>query len=719
MVYQINKGWGVVQDIHEFGEKYEIFKRDYDPTLFGLPHMKAMPPWQPIDRLEHLQLTLANNPYYDFSLRQFNAAPWWYRNVFDVPECGEYATLTFKGVDYFADVWLNEVHLGSHEGYNNPFTFDVSGILQPKDNLLIVKVWSPLENNVLEGCHNVRFLFVIRDLMKGTYEHSDTFLPRDVNPLGIWNDVEVEVHDGVRLNDDPNIPYELADDYSEAKLHPVYQLYSHKEESVNYRITVRLEGDIRPVVTASGTADLSAGENTLTTGILLQRPKLWTVWERGRAWRYTATLEILRDGKIILENTQAFGIRRVEIHRDETEVYFKLNGEKIYLRGATYFPDAYISANDGDLFRRDIAAAKLCGMNSWRVHVHTERDEFYDLCDKEGILLMQDSDFNFIHHTTEEWMHRALGIFDETVKRLRNHPSIFCWVLLNEPRLEYYLTDRPGPQMKKLIEELAPGCPYILSSWSSNDPDSGDSHNYQGSLEGIHTHYTDIHDWREKLNSEFGMDAPPVYSTLRQSPEIVDILGKVVDGIDIIHYYQYRYLKYFIEHYRLQKFAPCGGHYQFLFSDTAPSSQFGIYDRRGLPKMGQRACIESNQPIAVMMDATRDKPIAVWVVNDLLKPLGDVTVETVVWNDAGNIIVDEATLVTVEGNSRVFVSPLEFDVDSAREYTVRLRIVDAQGEILAENVYEKAFNHPDHVAGHPYQMHHGLAQRMFWAWLDK
>lgn len=719
MVIELKKGWGVVQDIHELGEKFEFFKRSYDYSKFGTPDMKAVPPWQPIDRLEHLQLTLAKNPYYDFSLRQFNAAPWWYRNVFDVPGCGDCATLTFKGVDYFADVWLNEQYLGSHEGYNNPFSFDVGGILQEKDNLLVVKVRAPLEQEILPGHENERFLFVVHDQMKGTYEHSDTFIPRDVNPLGIWNDVIVETYDSVRLDGDAHVPYDLSEDYAEAVLHPTYALHSHKAQQVDYRITVRLEGDIRPVVVSSGKIALAAGANDLTDTLVLANPKLWTVWERGRAWRYAATLEVLRDGKVLLENTRAFGIRRIEIHRDEIEVYFKLNGQKIYLRGATYFPDCYVSANDVDLFKRDIANAKLCGMNTWRIHVHTEREEFYDLCDKAGILLMQDSDFNWTHPTTEAWTERAVGIFSETVRHLRDHPSIFCWVLLNEPRLDSYLTERPGPQLKALIEKLDPSRPYILSSWSINDPDSGDSHNYEGSLHGAHTHYTNIHDWLEKLNTEFGMDAPPVYSTLRQDPEIVKILGKVVDGIDIIHYYQYRYLKYFIEHYRLQKFAPCGGHYQFLFSDTAPCSQFGIYDRRGLPKLGQRACIESNQPLAVMMDATRDKPIAVWVINDLLEALGDVTVETVVWDNAGNIIVDEAKEVYVAGNDRLQVSPLDFAVDADKEYTVRLRILDAKGEILAENVYEKAFNHPEHVPGHPFQMHHGLAQRMFWAWLEK
>lgn len=719
MILKLEKGWGVVQDIHELGEKYGIFKRDYDYSLFGTQNMKTMPPWKPVNRLEHLQLTMAKDPYNDFALRQFNAAPWWYHNVFDVPDCDKYAVLTFKGVDYFADVWLNEVYLGSHEGYNNPFSFDVSGILQPKDNLLVVKVSAPLEFNIVDEHYNERFLFLSRDQMKGTYEHSDTFLPRDANPVGIWNDVEIELFDRVRLEEYGNVPYELSDDYRRATLHPAYSLYSHVDCEAEYDITVLEEGTPFAVAAVSGKIFLRPGSNKLNDDLVIDNPKLWTVWERGETHRYVAKLTVSIGGRTVLENERAFGIRRIEIVRNKEEVYFKLNGDKIYLRGATYFPDVYVSANDVSLFRRDIAAAKTCGMNSWRIHVHTERDEFYDLCDKEGIMLIQDSDFNWTHPTTEEWTERAVGIFSETVKRLRDHPCIFCWVLMNEPRLDSYFTERPGPQFRELIKTLAPDTPYILSSWSIDDPESGDSHNYEGSLHGIQTHYTNIHDWREKLNTEFGFDAPPVYSTLRNYPEICEMLGDVVDGLDAIHYYQYRYLKYFIEHYRLMKFAPCGGHYQFLFSDTAPTSQFGIYDRRGLPKMGQRACIESNQPIAVMMDATRDKPIAVWVVNDLIKDLGEVNVSISVWDSDGNVIVDEVKQITVGANDRCFVSDLDFEVDQDREYTVSLRVEDKAGKLLAKNIYEKAFNHPDHVAGHPYQMNHGYAQRMFWAWLDK
>lgn len=718
MKIELKKGWSVIQDIHELGEFYEMYKADFDPTMFGLPKMTATPPWQPIDRLEHLQLTLADNPYYGFGLRQFNEHPWWYRNVFDMPERGEYAALTFKGVDYFADVWLNEVYLGCHEGYQNPFTFEVGHLLRDKDNLLIVKVRAPWENNIMPGLANDRFLHLIRDQMKGTYEHSDSFIPRDVNPIGIWNDVIVETYDGVRLSAVPSVVSTLNDDMSRAEIKTECELISRRSIKADYRISIRLLGEAEICDEKSGTIDLKEGTTVIKELLSVEDPKLWTVWDWGYPYRYTVTLKVSVEGRIIAESVQNIGIRKIELVRSEEKMYCLLNGEKIYLRGATYFPDAYISANSPALYSRDIANAKTCGLNTWRIHVHVEKDCFYDMCDAAGILLVQDSDFNWTHPTDEEWTTRALKIFGDTVIRLRNHPSIFMWVLLNEARQSSYMTERPGPQMIELIERLDPQRPYILNSWDANDPKSGDSHNYEGSLHGAHTHYTNIFDWKEKFNTEFGMDAPPVYSTLRDDPEIVKILGKVNDGIDLIHEYQYRYIKYFIEHYRLHKFSPCGGHYQFLFTDAAPTSHFGVYDRRGVPKLGQRAMAESNQPIAVIMESKRYEPVSIHLVNDTLKPLGKVKIRCLVTDELMNEVFLSVYETDIPKNCNVKIADLDFAVDKNKEYTVRLTVTDRNGDIITENIYEKAFNHPDHVPGHPYQMHHGLALRAYWAWLD-
>ncbi len=716
MLINLKKGWSVIQDVHGVGECYEIYKRDFDPTFYGA-NMTAMEPWRPVKRLEHLQLTLADNPYYGFGLRQFNAAPWWYRNGFDVPGCGEYAALTFKGVDYYADVWLNETYLGHHEGYNNPFTFDVSGILKEKDNLLVVKVSAPLENEVVEGKEKNRCVWVLRNQMKGTYEHADTFLPRDVNPVGIWNDVLIELYDGVRLEEDPNVPYELAEDYGSAAVRPSFVLFSQTAEDVEYSIQIREEDGVRTAAGSEGILHLEKGRNILEKEMVIDSPRLWTVWERGCPSLYEVTLRLEKGGKTILTAGRTFGLRRIELFRDEKEMYFRLNGEKLYLRGATYFPDVYISANHPDLYRRDIENAKRCGLNSWRIHVHTEKDELYDLCDREGILLIQDSDFNWVHPTDEEWSEKAVGIFAETVKRLRTHPSVFCYVLLNEARMESYLTLRPGPQLMEMVERLAPGTPYILNSRSANEPHSGDSHNYRGSIGGFQTHYTDIHDTVEKFNTEFGIDAPPAFPSLRKYPELAEILENVTDGIGSIQNYQYRLIKYYVEHYRIMKFAPCGGHYQFLFTDTAPTCQFGLYDHEGIPKSAQRALLESNQPLAVMMDHTREKPVAVWVVNDLLRSYEGAAVETLIWDDQENIVLEQSKTIDIKENDRTFVSSLDLSPDKERDYTVRLRVIGADGRILAQNRYESAFRHPDHVAGHPFKVHHGLSLRTYWAWL--
>ncbi len=711
MIVNLKKGWSVIQDVFELGEIHGIYKRNFDPTLFGL----GIEPWHPIERLEHLQLTLAANPYYGFGLRQFNTSPWWYRNQFDVQGGDGYATLTFKGVDYYADVWLNETYIGSHEGYQNPFTFDVSGILKEKDNLLVVKVSAPWETDVMAGQEHDRGLFVLRNQVKGTYEHNDTFIPRDVNPIGIWNDVEVEVHSGIRMMETPWIPYELENDYKKAIIRPTYQLFCHYDKEVEYSITVRLEGDVRQVARVNGKMCLKEGENELRAELEIMNPQLWTVWERGYPYRYSFELQLVSNGTVLLEDTHSVGIRKIELVRNEKEMYFVLNGEKLYLRGATYFPDVYVSANFTDLYRRDISNAKLCGLNSWRIHVHTEKEELYDLCDREGILLIQDSDFNWIHPIEEEWSEKAVEIFAETIKRLRNHPSLFCWVLLNEPRLDIYLTERPGPQMIGTLNILDPGRAFILSSWSENEPMSGDSHNYTGSLIGVHTHYTDIFNTTEKFNTEFGMDATPVFASLRKEPELVEILGDVVDEIDKIHYYQYRYIKYFVEHYRLMKFAPCGGHYQFLFTDTAPTSQFGLYDRQGIPKGGQCALLESNQPLAVIMEHGKEKPVAVWVINDLLKSFENATIEILIWDDQENVVMDQSLKINVKKNDRILVSSLDFEVKEERDYTVYLRLLDADGKLLIENRYESAFRHPEHIKEHPHRAHNGLALRTYWA----
>lgn len=725
MKYCLDKGWSVLEDVHSLGDHFKAYSRGFDPTRFGGdPSIQPMAPWEPIGRLEHLQLTFSQNPYYGRDLRSFNNSAWWYRNEFDVAEDAEYASLHFNGADYFADIWLNEVFLGSHEGYNTPFEFEVGSLIRKGEkNLLVVKVRAPWENNILPGFEYIRFCTVIRDQMKGTYEHSDTFVPRDINPIGLWDSVVLETYSGIRPSRRTQIDCELSPDHSEAQIHCSLMLRNlHSDLPVDIHLTVTRFDSTEPKASYEGKHILKNGDQSLALTVLVQNPELWTIWERGDANRYTAEITVMQEGRCLCRDTQHFGIRDIRCVRNESEMYYLLNGEKLYIRGTTYFPDVYISACDRNRYLRDINAAIRAGMNSLRIHVHSEKDEFYDLCDERGILLIQDSDFNWVHPADEMWCQRAVRMFEDTVIRLKNHPSIFCWVLLNEPRGDHYLSQRPGPQFMETVRRLDPRGTFILSSWDRIDPFSGDSHNYLGSLDGAHTHYTDIDGTTEKFNTEFGMDAPPCYYTLRKEPALCARLSKVIEsgGIETIQYYQYRYIKYFIEHYRIMKYRPCGGHYQFLFMDCAPTSHFGVYDWQGVPKYSLRALEESNQPVAVVMETRKNRPVKVWAINDLLQEYPGASVRWEMTADDSSTAARGCRKIDLGKDSIMEAADLsDIPIDDRKIYRVVLSLCDADGRLLAKNVYEGAFNPPEHVKGHPTYVDHGIGLRMYWQWMQE
>lgn len=84
-------------------------------------------------------------------------------------------------------------------------------------------------------------------------------------------------------------------------------------------------------------------------------------------------------------------------------------------------------------YYRDLLNIRAAGFNLVRVHVHVEQDMFYDLCDKMGIAVIQDSEYNWTHPSTDEWAEKFIGIYKENVRMLMRHPSIICWIGMNEP----------------------------------------------------------------------------------------------------------------------------------------------------------------------------------------------------------------------------------------------------------------------------------------------
>ena len=631
---------------------------------------------------------------------------------------GKYATLRFEGVDYFCKVWLNGELVGEHEGYSAPFEFEVGHLLKPEDsNLLVVKVWSPWDKRVLPGEEGGRFHSVIRDMVKGTYEHADTLVQRDVNPVGICGGVKLISHSDVVFSGKPVIDTDLSDDFGSADLRITCSvLVNGDSREVTFRCRIQEENTGIQVGATEKAEMLQAGEKQINFALSIPNPKLWCTWDREEPNLYRAVLEIELEGTVIQSIDERFGIRHIELRRTEKETTFLLNGRRIFLRGTTYFPDVYISSMYRSRYLRDLEAIRRAGCNAIRVHVHVENPDFYDLCDELGIAVIQDSDLNWVHPVNEEWKDRAVRVFGDMIRELRNHPSIICWICINEPRgysEGSMLNECPGPQLVAEAKRLDPKRPTIRGSGAESDLESGDSHNYMGSLSGEQTHYTDIYGKTEKLNTEFGFDAPACVQNLRLVPEIYERLKPIIKDIEDIQYYQYRLLKYYIEHYRIIKYKPCSGYFQFMFIDLCPQSFYGVYDWWGIPKEGLKALRESNQPLGIFMEY-KDEPVAIWVVNDTVHDFPGCLVRWSVLDENGDEVTGGELEIDMSEDSATRVSNLSFPVEVGKSYRVSLFLRDAEGNLLAKNVYLNPFQHPPHPKGHPGRMSHELGMRLYW-----
>ena len=153
--------------------------------------------------------------------------------------------------------------------------------------------------------------------------------------------------------------------------------------------------------------------------------------------------------------TSYFGLRTFSIQNKNGYKYFFLNNKPLFIHGLLdqgYYPDGIYTPRSYDEYENDILRMKELGFNTLRKHIKIEPLYFYYLCDKHGMLLIQDfvnnGNYNYLRDTVlptirinvPEWtLHkskRARKIFyeqmEKTVSLLYNSTSLFMWTIYNE-----------------------------------------------------------------------------------------------------------------------------------------------------------------------------------------------------------------------------------------------------------------------------------------------
>jgi exo-1,4-beta-D-glucosaminidase len=155
---------------------------------------------------------------------------------------------------------------------------------------------------------------------------------------------------------------------------------------------------------------------------------------------YTARLQIEVDGQTSDLAKVQFGIREVTSQLTEKgRLLFKINGRNLLIRGAAWSPDMLLR------WSPERAAAAMdyvrgMNLNAIRLEGRMERDEFFDMADRLGILLMPGWTCCDFWEKWDEWTPETSSIaaasLSDQLLRLRNHPSVFVWL---------YGSDGPPP----------------------------------------------------------------------------------------------------------------------------------------------------------------------------------------------------------------------------------------------------------------------------------
>ena len=428
---------------------------------------------------------LANNLIPDIAKVGREFYTYWFRTEFTVPAefQGKRIWLEPMGINYRAEVWVNGYMIGQMAGMFNSQPFDITDrAVQPGQTAaLAIRVYpvdvpgttAPKTWGAVGEWHNGGDGWMgqnVSQLMTVGWDFTYEDGIRDRN-TGIWRSIRLYAT-GLQQLRSPYISSELSHpNYDEASETVSVEIWNPNTNSGECTVSGSI--DEFPVKGAGGSITftsnkikLQRGEHTTVTfspkdfpQLVIKNPRLWWPKNKGPQNLYTLRLT-LKDGKgnVMDSLSTRFGIREVIATREtpDKSKLFVVNGHKTFVRGTNWIPEAMLRTDDQRM-ETELAYTDQCGVNLLRLWGGgiAESDRFYELCDEYGIMVWQEFWMTGdTKHPLDEPLY--LANVENTMKRIRNHPSIVIYVSSNES------TAVTGAE--ELIKSLAPGVPYQMQS---------------------------------------------------------------------------------------------------------------------------------------------------------------------------------------------------------------------------------------------------------------
>lgn len=379
-----------------------------------------------------------------------------YRTTFDLPpelQACERTILRFDGVDYSCKVYLNGICLGTHEGFFEPFEFDATPIVRPRENILLIRVEN--DHTMLgEAFSNIQVdgdkIYAATGIGYDDPEEGWHHCPPG---MGIWQGVHLEGRAHMAITDTyvrplPNLDaVEVHVEIDKAPFGPVEEeaellvsvFGQNFPATVHDRFVYRGEGvqqrgfgDLDHGVHGTAPSLMGAGRNFLSFTLPMDDAR---IWDLETPWLYQIQICLLnKAGNPLDAVASQFGMRTFT--QDETsdpKGRFFLNGREIRLRGANTMGnmEQCVFRGNFDQLRDDILLAKLTRLNFLRLTQHPVQQEIYEYCDRLGLLLQ--TDLPLFATIRRNQFHECVRQAAAMERLVRSHPCSAIVSFINEP----------------------------------------------------------------------------------------------------------------------------------------------------------------------------------------------------------------------------------------------------------------------------------------------
>lgn len=490
------------------------------------------------------------------SLQWIGEKDWEYERSFIVGDellNASHVQLVCLGLDTYADVYINDYLVMKCDNMFRTWTANPLPYLKKGENNIRIYFHSIFKQDMpkylaapfkLQAWPNNDQSDIPLSLYarKAGYNYGWDWGPRLITS-GIWRDICLEYWNDIKIDGTQLITRKL--EPGKAVMEAVCSVLSDQDSEATFTLAYDNKETVRKKIS------LQKGLNTLKIGFDVKNPQLW--WTNGLGTQHMYDFEIcVKSGKALAKDHVRTGIRTLEIVREKDaqgqSFLVRLNGKKVFMKGANYIPsDNFINRVSDSKYEYIIKSAADVNMNMLRIWGGGtyEKDIFYEMCDKYGILVWQDMMFACgMFPADNAYLTSVQEEVKDNVKRLRNHPSIALWNGNNENEISYFgwgWNNNYTPEedrvyqnnLKKLFYEAIPEAIYSADNTRYYHPTSpntgynnigynmGDVHFWSVWKGGWLEEYTDSANIG-RFMSEYGFQSYPEMKTIRKFTEEKD-----------------------------------------------------------------------------------------------------------------------------------------------------------------------------------------------------